>query len=200
MNKKSVCEQIASIGIIPIIRASSSEEARFAAEAVWSGGIPLVEITMTVPGALQVISGLAKTMPNLLIGAGTVLNKKMARQCSEAGAQFLVSPGFDAGMVATAKKFKLVVIAGALTPTEVMAAWDAGADFVKVFPCCNLGGPAIKASGPFPQSAQSHGWRNDRNRCGYIRWCGSSGGINDPERAQARKSNRFQIWPAALSN
>ena len=153
MNKKSVCQQIASVGIIPVIRASSSEEARFAAEAVWSGGIPLVEITMTVPGALQVISGLAKTMPNLLIGAGTVLNKKMARQCCEAGAQFLVSPGFDAGMVATAKKFKLVVIAGALTPTEVMAAWDAGADFVKVFPCGNLGGPAyIKAlRGPFPQ-------------------------------------------------
>jgi 2-dehydro-3-deoxyphosphogluconate aldolase/(4S)-4-hydroxy-2-oxoglutarate aldolase len=153
MKKKSVSEQIASFGVIPVIRASSSEEARFAAEAVRSGGIPIVEITMTVPGALQVISGLAKTMPQLLLGAGTVLNKKMARQCADAGAQCLVSPGFDAGMVATAKKFRLVVIAGALTPTEVMAAWDAGADFVKVFPCCNLGGPAyVKAlRGPFPQ-------------------------------------------------
>jgi len=153
MNKKSVREQIASIGIIPVIRASSSAEARFAAEAAWSGGIPVIEITMTVPGALQVISGLAKTMPQLLLGAGTVLNKKMARQCADAGAQFLVSPGFDASMVATAKKFKVFVIAGALTPTEVMAAWNAGADFVKIFRCGNLGGPAyVKAlRGPFPQ-------------------------------------------------
>jgi 2-dehydro-3-deoxyphosphogluconate aldolase/(4S)-4-hydroxy-2-oxoglutarate aldolase len=108
---------------------------------------------MTVPGALQVISELAKTMPQLLLGAGTVLNKKMARQCADAGAQFLVSPGFDADMVAAAKKLNILVMAGALTPTEVMAAWNAGADFVKIFPCCNLGGPAyIKAlRGPFPQ-------------------------------------------------
>jgi 2-dehydro-3-deoxyphosphogluconate aldolase/(4S)-4-hydroxy-2-oxoglutarate aldolase len=153
MKKKSVREQIESIGIIPVIRASSSEEARFAAEAVWCGGIPIVEITMTVPGALQVISELAKTMPQLLLGAGTVLNKKMARQCADAGAQFLVSPGFDADMVAAAKKLNILVMAGALTPTEVMAAWNVGADFVKIFPCCNLGGPAyIKAlRGPFPQ-------------------------------------------------
>jgi 2-dehydro-3-deoxyphosphogluconate aldolase/(4S)-4-hydroxy-2-oxoglutarate aldolase len=153
MKKKSVREQIERIGIIPVIRASSSEEARFAAEAVHSGGIPIVEITMTVPGALQVISDLAKTMPQVLVGAGTVLNKKMARQCADAGAQFLVSPGFDAPTVAAAKKLNLVIMAGALTPTEVMAAWNAGADFVKVFPCCNLGGPAyIKAlRGPLPQ-------------------------------------------------
>src|SRR5260370_26033695 len=96
MKKKSVSEHIESFGVIPVIRASSSEEARFAAEAVRSGGIPIVEITMTVPGALQVISRLAKTMPQLLLGAGTLLNKKMSPHNSDAGAQFLGSAAFAA--------------------------------------------------------------------------------------------------------
>jgi 2-dehydro-3-deoxyphosphogluconate aldolase / (4S)-4-hydroxy-2-oxoglutarate aldolase len=153
MKKQDVRDQIERTGIVPVIRASSSPEARFAADAVCQGGIPIVEITMTVPGALEVISELAKTMPEVLVGAGTVLNKMMARQCADAGAQFLVTPGFDKATVVEAKKLGLLVMAGALTPTEVMAAWSSGADFVKVFPCGNVGGATyLKAlKGPLPQ-------------------------------------------------
>jgi 2-dehydro-3-deoxyphosphogluconate aldolase / (4S)-4-hydroxy-2-oxoglutarate aldolase len=153
MKKKEVRSRIEQVGIVPVIRASSSEEALFAAEAVAKGGIPIVEITMTVPGALQVIEDLVESMPELLVGAGTVLNKKMARECAQAGAQFLVSPGFNKHTVAMAKKLDLLIMAGALTPTEVMEAWDEGADFVKVFPCGNVGGASyIKAlKGPLPQ-------------------------------------------------
>ena len=153
MKKQDVRDRIECIGIVPVIRASSSQEARFAADAVCQGGIPIVEITMTVPGALEVISELAKTMREVLVGAGTVLNKMMARQCADAGAQFLVTPGFDKATVVEAKKLGLLVMAGALTPTKVMAAWSSGADFVKVFPCGNLGGATyLKAlKGPLPQ-------------------------------------------------
>jgi 2-dehydro-3-deoxyphosphogluconate aldolase/(4S)-4-hydroxy-2-oxoglutarate aldolase len=154
MKKQDVRAQIERIGIVPVIRASSSQEARFAADAVWQGGIPIVEITMTVPGALEVISELASTMPpEVLVGAGTVLNKAMARKCADAGAQFLVTPGFDKPTVVEARKLGLLIMAGALTPTEVMAAWNSGADLVKVFPCGNLGGANyLKAlKGPLPQ-------------------------------------------------
>jgi 2-dehydro-3-deoxyphosphogluconate aldolase / (4S)-4-hydroxy-2-oxoglutarate aldolase len=153
MGKKEVRALIEEIGIVPVVRVSSPQEARLAAEAVVQGGIPIVEITMTVPGALEVISELVKTMPNLLVGAGTVLDKEMARACADAGAKFLVTPGFAKQTVTIARQLDLLIMAGALTPTEVMTAWQAGADFVKIFPCGNLGGPSyIKAlKGPLPQ-------------------------------------------------
>lgn len=153
MKKKKVRALIEEVGIVPVVRCASPEEARMAAGAVAKGGIPIVEITMTVPGALEVISELVKTMPELLVGAGTVLNRKMAEKCADAGAQFLVTPGFAKQVVAEARKIDLVVMAGALTPTEVMAAWDAGADFVKIFPCANVGGASyIKVlKGPLPE-------------------------------------------------
>src|SRR5260221_7824044 len=153
MKKQEVRGLIEQIGIVPVIRASSPQEARFAAEAVCQGGIPIVEITMTVPKALEVISELVKTAPDVVVGAGTVLNEEMARKCADAGAQFLVSPGFNAPTVAVAQTLDLLIMAGALTPTEVMTAWDSGADFVKVFPCGNLGGPSyIRAlKGPLPE-------------------------------------------------
>ena len=153
MKKQDVRARIEQTGIVPVIRAASPEEARFAAEAVSQGGIGVVEITMTVPGAVSVIAALVKTMPELLVGAGTVLNRKMALECAKAGAQFLVSPGFSKQVVAAAQKLDLLIMAGALTPSEVMTAWDAGADFVKIFPCGNVGGPSyVKAlKGPLPQ-------------------------------------------------
>jgi|SRR5690242_2978190 len=153
MKKAEVRALIEKIGIVPVVRATSPEEARFAAEAVCEGGIPIVEITMTVPGAVGVIAELVKTMPEVLVGAGTVLDAEAARKCAGAGAQFLVTPGFDAGTLAAAKELDLPIMAGALTPTEVITAWKSGADFVKVFPCGNLGGPKyIKAlKGPLPQ-------------------------------------------------
>ncbi len=125
-----------------------------AAEAVCKGGISIVEITMTVPGAVDVIRELAKgSGKEILIGAGTVLNAEMARRCLDAGAEFLVSPGFNHDMVELAVREGKLVMAGALTPTEVITAWEAGADFVKVFPCGQVGGAKyIRAlKGPLPQ-------------------------------------------------
>lgn len=150
--KSQVSIFIEEIGIVPVVRASSPDEARFAAEAVWQGGIPIVEITMTVPGAIQVISELVRTTPSVLVGAGTVTSTEAARRSIEAGAKFLVTPGFDAKTVEMAVAKGTLIMAGTLTPTEVLSAWKAGADFVKVFPCSHVGGASyIKAlKGPFP--------------------------------------------------
>jgi 2-dehydro-3-deoxyphosphogluconate aldolase/(4S)-4-hydroxy-2-oxoglutarate aldolase len=156
MDKQAVRDRILQIGIVPVVRASSPGEARTAAECVCKGGIPIVEITMTVPGAIDVIRELAKhTASELLVGAGTVLNAETAQRCLDAGAQFLVSPGFKAETVALAVRARTLIMAGALTPTEVITAWEAGADFVKVFPCGQVGGARyIKAlKGPLPDIA-----------------------------------------------
>jgi len=151
-NKAAVRKRIEEVGIVPVIRANSPDEARFAAEAIQHAGISIVEITMTVPGALDVISDLVGTSPELLVGAGTVLNPESARRCLDAGAQFLVSPGLKLKTVEFAVKENVLMMAGALTPTEIMAASEAGADFVKIFPCANVGGASyIRAlKGPFP--------------------------------------------------
>jgi 2-dehydro-3-deoxyphosphogluconate aldolase/(4S)-4-hydroxy-2-oxoglutarate aldolase len=153
MNREEIRVRIEEVGIIPAIRVSSAEDALFAAEAVASGGIPMVELTMTVPGAIEVISHLVRSSPQLVVGAGTVWDVEMARRCLDAGARFLTSTGLDLKTVEFAAQEKAVMIPGALTPTEVMTAWKAGVDFVKVFPCSQLGGaPYIKAlKAPFPQ-------------------------------------------------
>lgn len=139
---------------MPVVRASSAKQAMRAAEAVCAGGIPIVEITMTVPGAIEVIAQLSKSMASeVLIGAGTVLDAATAERCIDAGAEFIVSPGFDFETVKFAKRADKLMMAGALTPTEVIAAWKAGSDFVKIFPCGTIGGAkyikALKA--PLPQ-------------------------------------------------
>jgi len=154
MDKRKVRERIIEIGIVPVVRASSPAEACLAADAVREGGIPIVEITMTVPGAIDVIRELVKNCgSDVLVGAGTVLNADVARRCIDAGAQFLVSPGLNLQTVAFAAREGKLIMAGALTPTEVMAAWDAGADLIKVFPCGQVGGAKYIKSlkGPFPQ-------------------------------------------------
>ncbi len=154
MNKQKVRDRILEIGIVPVVRASSAREARMAADAVCEGGIPIVEITMTVPGAADVIRELSKSAgSNVLIGAGTVLSAEAARRCLDAGAQFLVSPGLNLKTVEFAGREDKLIMAGALTPTEVITAWEVGADFVKVFPCGQVGGAKyIKAlKGPFPE-------------------------------------------------
>ena len=154
MDKQRVRERIVEIGIVPVVRASSPREARMAADAVCEGGIPIVEITMTVPGAVDVIRELTKSgSSDVLVGAGTVLNAEAARRCLDAGAQFLVSPGLNLEVVKLAGKEGKLMMAGALTPTEVITAWEAGSDFVKVFPCGQVGGAKyIKAlKGPLPQ-------------------------------------------------
>jgi 2-dehydro-3-deoxyphosphogluconate aldolase/(4S)-4-hydroxy-2-oxoglutarate aldolase len=154
MTKQDAASRILEIGIVPVVRASSAKQALRAVEAVCAGGIPIVEITMTVPGAVEVIAQLAKSMGSeVLIGAGTVLDAGAAERCIDAGAEFIVSPGFDLETVKFANRRDKLMIAGALTPTEVITAWKAGSDFVKIFPCGTVGGAkyikALKA--PLPQ-------------------------------------------------
>lgn len=154
MDKQKVRERILEIGVVPVVRASSQREARMAADAVCEGGIPIVEITMTVPGALDVIRELTKSgSEDVLVGAGTVLNVDAARRCLDAGAEFLVSPGLNLEVVKLVGAEGKLMMAGALTPTEIIMAWEAGSDFVKVFPCGQVGGAKyIKAlKGPLPQ-------------------------------------------------
>jgi 2-dehydro-3-deoxyphosphogluconate aldolase/(4S)-4-hydroxy-2-oxoglutarate aldolase len=154
MTSADVRKRIIEIGIIPVIRAASARDAIFAVEAVNAGGIPVAELTMTVPGAIDLIAELSKTLGSeILIGAGTVLDAETAQRCIEAGARFIVGPGFDQETVKRAKQFDTIVMAGALTPTEVIAAWKAGSDMVKIFPCGNVGGAKyIRAlKGPLPQ-------------------------------------------------
>ncbi|HKD07634.1 MAG TPA: bifunctional 4-hydroxy-2-oxoglutarate aldolase/2-dehydro-3-deoxy-phosphogluconate aldolase [Bryobacteraceae bacterium] len=152
MNRAEVRTRIAEVGIIPALRVDSPQHAIFGAEAVFGGGIPIVELTMTIPNCVEVIRELAATHPDAAIGAGTVLDVDTAKKCLDAGASFLTSTGLDLEMVAFAERHEIAVIPGALTPTEVMTAHKAGVDFVKIFPCAQVGGPsyirALKA--PFP--------------------------------------------------
>lgn len=152
MKRMDVRARIEKIGIIPAVRVSSAEDARFAAEALSRGGIPIVEITLTVPEAIQVISGLVKDEPKLTVGAGNILDAETAQRCLDAGAVFLTSEGLDLEVVQLAVKEGIVIFPGALTPTEVITAWKAGSDFVKVVPCAEFGGDvyirALKAALP----------------------------------------------------
>lgn len=145
---------IAKIGIVPVVRASSADLAIQAVEAIRRGGILAAEITMTVPGAIRALEKLADRFgDSMLLGAGTVLDAETARVSILAGAEFLVSPNRRTATIEMAKRYSKSVYPGALTPTEVLEAWEAGADAVKVFPCGNMGGAKyIKAlKGPFPQ-------------------------------------------------
>jgi 2-dehydro-3-deoxyphosphogluconate aldolase/(4S)-4-hydroxy-2-oxoglutarate aldolase len=180
MIREEVRERIREIGIVPAIRVSTAEDAYFAAEAVTLGGIPIVEVTMTVPDAMKVISALIRNYPELIVGAGTVLEIELARECRDAGVQFLTSTGLDLDIVDFAVKENIVVLAGAMTPTEIMRAWKAGADFVKVFPCSQVGGPSyirtLKA--PFPHiSLIASGGVNQQNASDFIRAGSSALGI-----------------------
>jgi 2-dehydro-3-deoxyphosphogluconate aldolase/(4S)-4-hydroxy-2-oxoglutarate aldolase len=146
MTKDEVCSRIREIAIIPAIRVSSGDDAHFAAEAVTRGGIPIVEITMTVPGAVELMAHLIRSDPKLIVGAGTVLDTDVARVCVDAGVSFVTAPSLNPAIMEFAAKQNVAVLPGALTPTEVVTAWSAGADFVKVFPCGPVGGDAyIKA-------------------------------------------------------
>ena len=153
MKKEEVHSKILEVGIIPAVRTSSMESAQFAAHAVSEGGIPIVEMTMTVPGALELIADLVRNEPEVIVGAGTILNVETAHACLDAGAAFLTSPGLDLKVIELAVKDNILVMAGAMTPTEVATAWKAGSDFVKVFPCAPIGGDSyIRAlRGPFPE-------------------------------------------------
>jgi 2-dehydro-3-deoxyphosphogluconate aldolase/(4S)-4-hydroxy-2-oxoglutarate aldolase len=154
MTSKEILAFITEVGMVPIVRTSSAESAILAVEAIYAGGIRAAEITMTVPGAIHALEKVAdKFGGKIVLGAGTVLDPETARACMLAGAEFFVTPNLRLSTIEMAKRYSKVICPGALTPTEVLTAWEAGADVVKIFPCGNVGGPKyIKAlKGPFPQ-------------------------------------------------
>jgi 2-dehydro-3-deoxyphosphogluconate aldolase/(4S)-4-hydroxy-2-oxoglutarate aldolase len=153
MNSKETREKIERVGIVPCARVSVRDHAIFAAQTLYDAEIPIVEVTLTLREAPQVINQLAAQFSDLIVGAGTVLNEADAQRSIDAGARFLTSPGFIPEVVACAKRAGVAVFPGALTPSEVIEAWKGGADFVKIFPVATLGGPqyvrALKV--PLPQ-------------------------------------------------
>lgn len=155
MDKTEVLKTIAEIGLVPVIRAESKEEAVRIIDAIAAGGLPIVEVTMTVPGAVSIIDAIHRRDPSVVVGAGTVLDPETARACILAGARFIVSPSLNVKTIEICRRYSVAVMPGALTPTEVVTAWDAGADVVKIFPCGAMGGASyIKAlKAPFPQIA-----------------------------------------------
>lgn len=152
--KSTILDRIIDTGLIPVVRAESSDIAMQAVDAIREGGISVLEITMTVPGAIRVIEEVARRFGgDVIVGAGTVLDSETARACMLAGAQFIVSPALDLETISCCRRYSIPVLPGAMTPSEVVSAWKAGADFVKVFPANAVGGPTyIKAlKAPLPQ-------------------------------------------------
>ena len=150
----NVMERIREVGLVPVVRASSAGQAFTAVEAIRAGGIPILEITLTVPGAILIINELAKRLgDDALIGAGTVLDAETAQQCIDAGAKFIVSPALDIPTIELCRRLAVPIFAGALTPTEIVTAWKAGANAVKVFPANAVGGATYLKSvkAPLPQ-------------------------------------------------
>jgi 2-dehydro-3-deoxyphosphogluconate aldolase/(4S)-4-hydroxy-2-oxoglutarate aldolase len=171
---------IQDVGIIPGIRANSAEDALYAAETTYNAGIPLAEITMTVPGAVGVIQQLAKRFPNMVVGAGTVLDAETAQACVDAGARFLTSTGLVPEVIEIALTHRILAIPGALTPTEVITAWKAGADYVKIFPAAPMGGDQYIRSLklPLPHVALiAAGGVNQVTASGFIRAGATAVGI-----------------------
>jgi len=202
MTREEIRARIVEIGIIPAIRVSTAEDALFAAEAVSESAIPIVEVTMTVPGAVEVIRQLTSHNPDVLVGAGTLFDADKARRCLDAGASFLTSPGLDMEIVNFALGRDVVVFPGALTPTEVQAAWKAGVDFVKVFPCFANGGPAyIQAlKGPFAAVPLiASGGVNQMNAMDFIRAGAAALGIGRDLIHQDAIRRRERGWITELA-
>jgi 2-dehydro-3-deoxyphosphogluconate aldolase/(4S)-4-hydroxy-2-oxoglutarate aldolase len=153
MRKEQIIAKLREIGLVPVLRAESEEQALGIASAIAAGGVTVLEITMTVPGAIRVMSRLTKERPDILVGAGTVLDAETARMCMLEGAQFVVSPALNLKTIEMCHRYSIPVLPGALTPTEVVTAWQAGADVIKVFPASALGGAKYLKSlkAPLPQ-------------------------------------------------
>jgi 2-dehydro-3-deoxyphosphogluconate aldolase/(4S)-4-hydroxy-2-oxoglutarate aldolase len=181
--KTDVRSRIEEFGIVPSIkpglRASAADDARFAAESLNAASIPILEVNMTVPGALDVVAQLTKTFPEMIIGAD-VMELEMARRCVDEGAKFLTSPVLLTNLVQFAVSKDVVVFPGALTPSEVVTAWDSGADLVKVFPCSQVGGAGYIAAlhGPLPQIPLiASGGVNQQTAGNFIRFGATALGI-----------------------
>lgn len=202
MTREEIRARIAEIGIIPSVRLYSADDALFAAEAICGAGIPIVEVTTTVPGAVDVIRELARQSPEIIVGAGTLFYEDSARRCLDAGARFLTTTGFDLTIVNLALGRNTVVFPGVLTATEAMAAFKAGCDFVKIFPCAQVGGPiyirALKAS--FPQIPLiASGGVNQQTAADYIRAGAVALGIGADLIHQDAIKHRNQAWIRELA-
>jgi 2-dehydro-3-deoxyphosphogluconate aldolase/(4S)-4-hydroxy-2-oxoglutarate aldolase len=203
MTRDAVRASILECGIIPSIRLTSAEDARFAAETVSQAGIPIVEITMTVPGALEVISDLARSMPDVIIGAGTILDAETARHCVGVGARFVTSPGLDLQLMEFAQKGDILAMPGALTPTEITVASQAGADLIKVFPCAQFGGAsyvrALRA--PFPHvSLVAAGGVNQQTAAEFILAGAVAIGVGTELIPKTAVQQRDQRWIVELAH
>jgi len=180
MEREEVKACIEEIGIFPGIRVNSADQALFSAEILWGAGIPVAEITMTTPGGIEAIRTLAQAFPEMAVGAGTVLDVETAMRCLDAGARFITSTGLVPEVIETTLKANVVSIPGALTPTEVIACWKAGADFVKIFPIAPLGADLYVRSLklPLPQvKLIAAGGVNKQNAANLIRAGASALGV-----------------------
>ena len=172
MNKQEVRSRIEEVGIVPAIRVSTTEDALFAAEAIAGGGIPILEVTLTVPEAVKVISQVVQKAPEVIVGAGSVSDIEAARRCLDVGAQFLTTDGLDRDTVEFAVQQNVVVFPGTLTPTDVLAAWKLGPDFIKIVPCGHVGGDSYIRSlkAMFPKVPMiAAGGVNQRTAFDFIR-------------------------------
>jgi 2-dehydro-3-deoxyphosphogluconate aldolase/(4S)-4-hydroxy-2-oxoglutarate aldolase len=202
VKKEQVRARIEEIGIVAAIRVSKSDDAYYAAETVYNAGIPVAEITMTVPGAIDVISDLATRHPDMVVGAGTVLDQETARRCVDAGAKFLTSPGLVLDVVDFALKNDVVVFPGVLTATEVIMAWKAGVDFIKIFPCAQVGGDryirALKI--PFPNVPLSaSGGVNQQTAANFILAGATALGIGAELIPKEALMRRQETWIGELA-
>lgn len=203
MTIEDVIRRIGEIGIMPVVRAATVEDATRAVAAICAGGIPILEITMTVPNATSVIAHVVREHGSTaLIGAGTVTTSAQAEQCIRAGAEFLVSPGLSIPVLAVAQSCAKLAIPGALTPTELMHAQDNGAKLIKIFPCGNVGGPKYLQSlrAPFPNAALiPTGGVNVSNAADYIAAGAFALGIGGDlvNAAAVREGNLAKITQAA---
>jgi 2-dehydro-3-deoxyphosphogluconate aldolase/(4S)-4-hydroxy-2-oxoglutarate aldolase len=205
MTRKEVCTHITDTGIIPAIRVSSAEDARFAITALAAGGLSLIELTMTTPGALALLSELTRPphSARLILGAGSIRDAETARRCLDAGAAFLTSPGLIPAVIDFALKQGVAIIPGALTPTEVLTAMQAGAvDFIKIFPCAQVGGPSyIKAlKAPFSDARLiASGGVNQKTAADFIHAGAAALGIRQELIPPEAIENRNEDWIHELS-
>jgi 2-dehydro-3-deoxyphosphogluconate aldolase/(4S)-4-hydroxy-2-oxoglutarate aldolase len=199
MERTAVRTRIEEIGVFPGIRVKTADQALYAAETLYHAGIPVAEITMTVPGAIGVIRKLAQSFPEMIVGAGTVLDKESAERCLDAGAKFLTSTGLVPEVIDSALSRDVVAIPGALTPTEVIAAWKAGADLVKIYPAAPVGGDLYIRSlkVPLPQvKLIAAGGVNQQNATKFIIAGASALGVGvellPRDAVQRRQDHRIQ--------
>jgi len=201
MKKHEVRKKLLDVGIIPVVRAATAAAAIEISHAICAGGIPIIELTMTVPGGVDAIAELSRSLPDVLIGAGTVLDAFTAQRCMKAGAQFIVSPGLIGEVLKFAHDKSVLIIPGALTPTEVINAWKYGCDLVKIFPCSSAGGPshikALKAALPHISMIPTGGV-NLSNAEAFLRAGASAIGVGGELTAAASVTETARQFVAAV--